>query len=237
MDANVVIETRYRGPPRGGNGGYVAGLLAGGAASARVVLRAPIPVDVPLRLRRAGDAARLESLGGDLIAQSDPAAEDAFADPPPRPPSFADAERAGRRFPGLERTFHPVCFTCGVDLPEGEGLRAFVGALEGREDGLVAGVWTSPAQFADMDGLIRGEVVWAALDCPGSVAWLVSGGHGGLLGTVTGRVLRRPALGEATIIIAWPVEQSGRKRLSGTALYDLHGALLAETRQVWITFP
>ena len=69
--------------------------------------------------------------------------------------------------------FHPICFTCGDKLDEGFGLRVFVGQLKGAADGVVAGPWTPNPVFADDEGLIPAEVVWAALDCPGSVAWVV----------------------------------------------------------------
>ena len=46
----------------------------------------------------------------------------------------------------------------------------------------------------------------------------------------------RPAVGEPTTVLAWPIEQSGRKRISGTALYSADGELMARSRQVWIVF-
>jgi len=42
------------------------------------------------------------------------------------------------------------------------------------------------------------------------------------------------AAGEPRVILAWPLERSGRKLLSGTALYDAEGALLARSHQIWI---
>ncbi len=59
-------------------------------------------------------------------------------------------------------------------------------------------------------------------------------GGGGLLGTMTAEVLRRPAAGETTIVLAWPIDQSGRKRFSGTALYSAQGELMARSHQIWI---
>jgi hypothetical protein len=130
--------------------------------------------------------------------------------------------------------FHPVCFTCATDLDEGYGLRVFVGQIEGRPPGHVAGPWRAHANFADEDGLASSPAVWAALDCPGSVAWVELGAGGGLLGTMTCEVLRRPACGELCIVTAWPIERSGRKSAAGTALFTAAGELLARSRQVWI---
>ncbi len=80
------------------------------------------------------------------------------------------------------------------------------------------------------------EIVWAALDCPGSLAWIVKTGMGGgLLGTMSGEVLRLPRAGEPTIVTAWPIEQSGRKFIAGVALFAAHGQLMARGSQIWIS--
>ncbi|HEY3542877.1 MAG TPA: ASCH domain-containing protein, partial [Gaiellaceae bacterium] len=49
---DLVIAARYRGPARSGNGGYTCGLVAGllGGSDVEVTLRAPPPLDRPLRI-------------------------------------------------------------------------------------------------------------------------------------------------------------------------------------------
>ena len=234
---DVIIATQFRGPPNSGNGGYVGGLLAGAiAGTVTAVLRAPVPLEAPLILIEEEGATRLMSPAGDLIGEGRGGDAADLPEPPP-PPSLTAAQAAAKTFIGFARPFHPVCFTCGDRLEEGFGLRVFVGQLEGAGEGVVAGAWTPNEAFADDDGLTRLEVVWAALDCPGSVAWVVQGGGGGLLGTMSAEVLRRPAAGEACIVMGWPIERSGRKSLSGTALFASDGELLARSRQVWIGRP
>ncbi len=233
-EIEVVVATQFRGPPNSGNGGYVCGLLAaplGGVVTA--VLRAPVPLDTPMRLTVGDDVARLAGLAGDLIGEARRGDASELLQPP-APPTPEAATAASARFIGLARTFHPVCFTCGDKLEEGFGCRVFAGQLEGAEAGFVAATWTPHANFVARDGLIRPEVVWAALDCPGSVAWAVQQGGGGLLGTMTCEVARRPAPGETCIVTAWPIERSGRKMISGTALFTAAGERLARSRQVWI---
>ena len=233
----IVLTQQFCGPPNSGNGGYVCGLMAkalGGVAAA--VLRAPPLLNTPLFLKTFGDGVRLENAAGDLIGEARPG-ERAGLPTPPSAPAYQAATAAGRRFPGLERPFHPICFTCGDRLDEGYGLRVFTGQVEGVQPGVVAGPWTCHANFDDGSGLAPVEVIWAALDCPGSVSWVVTGGGGGLLGTMTCEILRRPAIGETCIVVAWPLEQSGRKRISGTALYAAGGELLAHSHQVWIGRP
>ncbi len=179
------------------------------------------------------DAVRLESEAGDLIGEARPADGTAIPDPP-LVPTFAAAIAAGLGFPGLHGPFHPICFCCGDEVEEGVGLRVFVGQLAGAGAGVVAGPWTPNPVFADADGLAPDEVIWAALDCPGVVSWVVTGGGHALLGTMTAQLIRRPAVGETCIVLAWPIERSGRKLISGTALFTSDGELLAKSHQVWI---
>jgi hypothetical protein len=212
----------------------VSGLLAGpigGVATA--VLRAPVPLDRPMRLTASEEGVRLTSLDGAVLIGEARPGDLADLPQPPAPPSLEAAQAAAPTFVGLKRPFHPVCFTCGV-LDEGYGCRVFAGQVEGAPAGHVASPWTPHVNFADEDGLTRLEVVWAALDCPGSVSWVVQEGGGGLLGTMTCEVVRRPRADEACIVTAWPIERSGRKSLSGTALFTAEGELLARSRQIWI---
>jgi hypothetical protein len=237
LHSKIVVAQQFRGPPNSGNGGYVCGLMAAridGVATA--MLRAPPPLDTPLDLALEDGVVRILDAAGTLVGEARPGEAAALPSPPP-PPSLAAATAAAAGFPGLHRPFHPVCFTCGDQLDDGFGLRVFAGQVEGMADGVVAGPWVPHPNFADAEGLAPIEVVWAALDCPGSVAWVVTEGGGGLLGTMTGQVLRRPAVGETTIVAAWPIEQSGRKRISGTALYSTAGDLMALSHQIWIGRP
>jgi hypothetical protein len=237
LHSKIVVAQQFRGPPNSGNGGYVCGLMASRIAGpATAMLRAPPPLDTPLDLVSEDGVVRILDDAGTLIGEAK-AGDPAVLPSPPPAPDLASATAAAAGFPGLHRPFHPICFTCGDQLDDGFGLRVFVGQVAGMAEGVVAGPWTVHPNFADADGLAPVEVVWAALDCPGSVAWVVTEGGGGLLGTMTGQVLRRPAVGETTIVVAWPIEQSGRKRISGTALYSPDGELMALSHQIWIGRP
>lgn len=230
-----MIGRQFCGPPNSGNGGYVCGVLAkdidGPATS---VLRARIPLDVPLSLTRRDGVVVMSGDGDELIGQGAAAAAAELPEPP-APPSLDEARLAGGRYAGLATSFHPICFTCGTERGEGDGLRVFAGQLAGRPPGMVGGVWTPHAHFADLGGLTRSEVVWAALDCPGYFAWVErEGRHGALLGTMTGEVIRRPEAGEECIVLAWPLVRDGRKETAGVALFSAAGELMARAHQVWI---
>lgn len=231
----IVIARQFRGPPNSGNGGYVCGLLGRDIAGpATVALRALIPLDTPLNLDGGDGALQMSGQDGTLVAEARPATTP--LPEPPVPPSLEQAHDAATRCLWTEKPLHPPCFTCSSIREDGDGLRILPGQIAGAESGHIACVWTPHANFAATDGTIPDEIVWAALDCPGSLAWIVkSGMGGGLLGTMTGEVLRRPRVGEPTIVTAWPIEQSGRKFIAGVALFDAQGALMARGSQIWIS--
>jgi hypothetical protein len=233
--AKIVIPQQFCGPPNSGNGGYVCGLIAreveGPATS---VLRARVPLDINLDLSSEDGAVQLTDPQGAMIGTSKPA-DRALLPTPPEPPTMEAARAAGERHPGLEQRIHPICFTCGPDRRDGDGLRVFPGQIEGAPAGHIACIWTPHINFADAEGLAPTEVIWAALDCPGFFSWVVKEGrHGALLGTMTGEVLRRPVAGQDYIVTAWPLAREGRKETAGVALFTADGELLARAHQVWI---
>ena len=229
------IGRRFCGPPNSGNGGYVCGLLSReveGAATA--VLRAPIPLDTDLNLARADGGAALLNADGGLIAQGGPARQD--LPEPPLTPTLDQARAAGERHLGHTQRIHPICFTCGPQRDAGDGLRVFPGQVEGAAVGVVACTWTPHPDFADVDGTIGPEIVWAALDCPGYFAWVEGEGrHGALLGTMTGEVEAPVLAGREYVVLALPLAREGRKETSGVALFDGDGRRVARGHQVWIT--
>ena len=52
---------------------------------------------------------------------------------------------------------------------------------------------------------------------------------------MTGEVTAPVRAREDYIVLAWPIEASGRKKVSGVALYDGEGRVMARGHQVWIT--
>jgi len=233
--ADLVVTQHFCGPPNSGNGGYCCGLLAAGVhGPATAMLKARIPLDVGLRLTIGDQVAELFDGEGNLIGVAKAATSDALPEVP-SPPTLEQAIAAETRHLGHSARFHPICFTCGPDREEGDGLRVFPGQIEGAESGYLACPWTPHKNFADAGGLMPIDVIWGALDCPGFFSWVVKEGrHGALLGTMTGEVLRRPAAGETCIITSWPIAREGRKETAGVALHSPSGELLARAHQVWI---
>jgi len=109
----IVIDRRYCGPPKSGNGGYVGGLLAGYVeGTAEITLRLPPPIDTPLDIVRSGVGAKLMS-GDKLVAEAQPI--EIEVDVPPAP-SWDEAVAAAKRGMAERRDLqYNSCFVCGLD--------------------------------------------------------------------------------------------------------------------------
>jgi len=225
----VRIGRRFCGPPDSGNGGYVAGLVAGelGSSDVSVTLRLPPALDRDLELGSDGESAWLKD-GDALVASAE--RHRVSIDMPP-PPSFAEAEEAEAGYFGFRRHNFPGCFVCGPDRSPGSGLRIFPGASG---PGQVAAIWRPDASLVGSDGEIRPEFLWAALDCPGY--WAVAGQAGiAVLGRLAARIEVGSVPAEPLIVTGWPIRSEGRKHEAGTALHDASGRLLAAAAATWIT--
>ena len=111
---------------------------------------------------------------------------------------------------------------------------------------LWAAPWTPDPSVVGPGGLVRAEVVWAALDCPSGIAAAEAAGLGGepgwdtaiLLGQMTATTLAaRPRVGDRCRVIAWPERRDGRKLTAGSALIGPDGEVLAVAGAVWLTVP
>ena len=123
----IEIAERFCGPPRMGNGGYVAGVLATvlNSDAAEVTIRAAVPLAKPLSLDLHDGTVRL--LDADvLVAEASIAT--AFAETPPFEPSYKEAIAARPRFVGFRQHGFPRCFVCGTERDD--GLRIFPGSVE-----------------------------------------------------------------------------------------------------------
>lgn len=235
MDS-IVVPSRFNGPRDSGNGGYTCGLVAAalGDGAAEVMLKAPPPLGRPLDVERSADGITVRD-GDVVVAVGRPAAVDVDA-PPPVPVS--DAEAAAPRGPFSDPAEHPYprCFVCGPLREAGDGMRLFVGPVDGSE--VMAGAWVPDPSLGGPDGSLPAELVWAALDCPSSGPVANDGGAPGFKPVVLGRLatrIDRPVVaGEQYVVMAWAIEIDGRKRHSAAALYNAAGDLCAVSRALWI---
>jgi hypothetical protein len=222
------INRRFHGPSESGNGGYVAGLVAGalGGSNCTVTLHRPPPLGRLLDLRITPEGAELAD-GDERIASAVTANLDLDV---PTPPDLAEASAAEKHYVGHHRHHYPSCFVCGPKREPGDGLAIYPGDVGGQ----VAATWTPGADLASADGNVRREFQWAALDCPGYWASEQAAGIA-LLGRMTASVHKDVPVGEPLIVTGWPIASEGRKHHVGTALHRPDGALVACARSTWIT--
>lgn len=218
----ISFSRRFRGPLTSANGGYACGSLARfvDAPEVEVTLRQPPPLERPLAVRRDSDAVVLLD-GTELVAEARPGRVDVEV---PVAPSMAEAAGAVSRHVRVGSPYFRECFVCGI-RDERDGLGIYAGPLAGREP-LHAAPWAVRESTP--------EVVWAAIDCPGAYAVGAVGRGDIVLGRMTARVDRLPAVGEQCVVASWPLGEDGRKLYAGTAVYTADGELLARARQVWI---
>jgi len=226
----IVVDARFCGPKNSGNGGYSAGLVAAFVdGPARVSLKSPPPIDTPMRVSRDGAQITVRH-GETLVATAKPARLDIEV---PEPPEPADVKAARAAYLEHEASHYlPYCFVCGPKREEGDGLRIFAGPAP--ESTLNADFWRPHDGLAGEDGLVRPEFLWAALDCPTAFAIRLPEGRVCLLGAIAVEVKRRPKPGERLEVLAWKVDQDGRKHMADSALVAPSGDAIAVAEALWI---
>jgi hypothetical protein len=230
MDETLRIEGRYCGPPGCANGGYVAGLVSRAhAGPITITFRRPVRLDAGLRLVHDVGGSRIVD-GDDVVVEATDAMLDLVA---PFHPTFEQADIATRAYLGHARHPFPGCFVCGTARVAGDGLRVFAGPVEGMH--CVASPWVPDAELADSNGIIPGEIAWAALDCPGGFAiYLDVEPRPAVLGRMTGHVTGRVHADEPCVVIGWPIAHDGRKHHVGSALFDSRGNACGVAHATWI---
>ena len=225
MTATVTIPGRFNGPRESGNGGYTSGVLATHfEGPVEVSLRSPVPLDRPLELVE-GEGGSLVLLDGETPIAEARALPGPLDVAVPAPVSLEQARGASERYRAPDDGIFSNCFVCGRARGE-DCFEVFAGPVEGRE--MVATPWTPPTWAADDEGNVRPEFVWAALDCPTYFACHLEGEL-----TLSMLVRQRTEIlapvrgGEEQVVIAWPIEQDGRKRLAGGAVLSADGETLA----------
>lgn len=248
-DNSIIVAEKFRGPPKSGNGGYVSGVFAAALTqgvhnlpdhqAVEVTLRAPIPLDRPMSVRRAQDALTVMH-GETLIAEAKVVTLQMDL---PSPASWDEAMAVREQsysFPlGINTLFatplrgvHPICFCCGAELAPTEGAHVYTAPVKAKRQ--VAAAWIPNECWADERGFVRPEIVWTALDCPGQMAWRAEGTHTGMLGRLTARIEKPVRAGERCVVIGWTMGNEGKKYFAGTALFDHAGELCAYAKAVWI---
>ncbi|MBP7765880.1 MAG: hypothetical protein KA113_11905 [Syntrophaceae bacterium] len=241
--SSVTIPSKYKGPPDIANGGYVCSLFAeyiGGAID--VMIKRPTPLDRELHLCAGDDGTHYLMDGEQMIISAMPGIMDLSV---PDAPGYEEAVTAAQASLALKPTpythvtghgIHPICFCCGADVPEGEGLKIHPGRVPGTN--MVAAPWTPTVEHGDEQGYVRPEFLWTALDCPGAYAlWELTDTKPGFLGRLIGRIEKPLRCGEPCVVAAWPTGSDGRKLYTGTALFDAKGQIVGRSLATWFLMP
>lgn len=223
MTDSVSIPKRFNGPLDSGNGGYSCGAIAGFVdGQAEVSLRRPVPLDRPLAVVRGDDGSVRALDGDDLVMDAHPRA--ALDLELPAPVGLPEAREAMAGYQGSDSGPFCRCFVCG--RARADSYRVFAGPVDERE--VVASAWTPPAEIGDASGHVPDELVWAVLDCPTYFATYVDAGLPlSFLARFAARVDAPVVAGEEHVVIGWPIEDGGRKRLAGSAVLTPDGDVLA----------
>jgi hypothetical protein len=229
----LIVGERFCGPPGVGNGGYVAGLVAGRlGGQAEVSLRRPTPLGTALSLRRASGAWRLESGAGELLVEGRPLRSLRSLPTPPPAPHFEQAAVASKSAPAAHP--FPRCFVCGPAREAGDGLRILAGPVLPDCHAVVAAPWTPDASQCADGERVDVAFLWAALDCPGAMVAMEDRPRPVLLARMAAAVSGRVRRGERCVVIGWRIARDGRKHTTGTALYGADGTLHGASEQLWI---
>jgi hypothetical protein len=235
MSDAVTISRRFCGPPDSANGGYACGVTARalGVEPAEVTLRRPPPLDRALRVERRDEGAAL--LDGDEVVSEARPAPLSLDVPPPVALELADDVARAFDVAAYAATHpFPTCFTCGPSRPQHDGLALYPGPVPRRE-GVVAWPWAPDPSIPNVDGVVDAAIVWAALDCPSGLAWLLEQSSGpAVLGRMRAVVHRRPELGERLVVAGWRAAAQGRKLEAGSAVWSSDGEVIAANAATWI---
>lgn len=133
-------------------------------------------------------------------------------------------------YPGHRRHLFPDCYCCGPRRSAADGLRVFPAPLPGR--GMVAALWVPHGEAGP-------ERAWAALDCPAIWALIAAARPGSpdriVTGTMRGELRAELVPGELYVAYAWVEGAAGRRRMTGAALADARGEVVAVNHQVFVT--
>ena len=226
----VVLDSRNNGPRRSSNGGFAAGTFAeqvGGTAWVRLL--APPPLGTPIAVDFNVDGATFTS-GTRRIATARRATP--FVLEPPVVPSMETVEAASQLYPGRHtRNALSDCIVCGPD--RADGMHVTPGPLSIPGQDLLVAPFVPHEQEA-VDGVVRPEAVWGALDCPSYPAALMRQGRIAFLGELTAHRRREIHVGEQLVVVGWTIDSGTRSHRTATVIIDADDEVVASAHATWV---
>jgi hypothetical protein len=228
--STVVLEPRNNGPRRSSNGGFAAGTFAafvGGTASVRLMV--PPPLGIPLTVTRGSVVATIRD-GVRTIASAERVSP--FMLEPPIVPSMEVVKAASLLNPG-RRTRNTLsdCIVCGPR--RADGMHVTPGPLSIPGQDLLVAPFVPHEQEA-VDGVIRPEAVWGALDCPSYPAHLMRQRKIAFLGELTAHRRRDIQVGEQLVVVGWTIDAGTRSHRTATVIIDADDEVVASAHATWV---
>jgi hypothetical protein len=225
----MIVHERYEGPPQIANGGVVCGMLAESITGpAEVRIAKPVPVGIPLEVERTDGGARLLR-GGEVLAAARPRTRPLEVR---APIDVAAAEAAISSRPAVADHPFPYCFVCGPHRGPDDGLQLLPGRVDGSD--VMACLWRPATRFAEGGGTLPAPLLWGALDCP-SYWPVIEPGRVALLGTLSAHIEGEVRAEHSYVVMSWARAVTGRRLLSGSAIYSSLGELIAAAEATWIS--
>jgi hypothetical protein len=229
---SIVIDRRFRGSADSAQSGYAAGKTASHAEGpVKVTLFRPAPVEQDLSVEIDSDERITVLDGSGVVMEANPSAELLIE----VPASAAVIDEIFARGPvtaerGQDR---PHCFGCSLERGDGLGLATLpVGTTS-----IWGTTWTPDESLPSADGFVDAEILWSALDCPGSFAGAADASrHPSEVSgppareEMTVQIRDKVRIGEHLAVMGWAITHSDSTVDCGTAIVDRTGQVRAYAR-------
>lgn len=225
---STVIDRRFRGSADSAQSGYAAGKAASHAeGTVKVEIRGPAPVEQELLVEIDPEEHVTVLHGSHVVMEASPDAELTIA--VPASADVIDEIFARGPVTAAQHQDRPHCFGCSLEREDGLGIATRpVGAT-----GIWGTTWTPDESLPSTGGFVDDEILWAALDCPGSFAASdLSGRPSEVTGSpsleaMTVQIREKVRVGEQLAVMGWTLAYSDSAVDCGTAIVDRTGRVKA----------
>ncbi len=218
---SIVVDRRFRGSADSAQSGYAAGRAASFAEGiVEVRLHRPAPLEEDLLVEVDAEEQVTVVDGSDIVMEVRPNAE--ILVEVPASSEVIDEIFARGPVAASQDDERPHCFGCSLQRQDGLG----VATLPVGTTGIWGTTWTPDRSLPSTDEFINDEIVWAALDCPGSFAASdPSGRPPGITGfpalkAMTVEIREKVRVGEQFAVLGWKLEHSDSTIGCGVAIVD-----------------
>ena len=141
-------------------------------------------------------------------------------------------EAASLLYPGRHtRTALSDCIVCGPH--RADGMHVTPGPLSIPGQDLIVAPFIPHEQEA-VNGVVRPEAVWGALDCPSYPAALMHQHKIAFLGELTAHRRREIEVGEQLVVVGWTIDSGTRSHRTATTIIDENDEVVASAHATWV---